>query len=124
MPKEPEARALPGLEASTDKPKILIRHKRKPFFTPSDFPKLTKHTIHNPCDIDYKRPYLYVPKMPNQCITVYNHRWCCPSHHRAYKLYQLEGFMFGQFYERLKRHETEPRVFYKPRTLLYYYDNE
>ncbi|SPP72837.1 uncharacterized protein LOC117592162 [Drosophila guanche] len=65
-------------------------------------------TTHKPCDMDMRGIRRYIPAFPNQCIWSYNNRYTTEGYYRVYKMYQLEAFFFGQYYERLKRYETEP----------------
>ncbi|BFG06408.1 uncharacterized protein DMAD_04923 [Drosophila madeirensis] len=69
---------------------------------------LDYETTHKPCDMDMRGIRRYIPAFPNQCIWSYNNRYTTEGYYRVYKMYQLEAFFFGQYYERLKRYETEP----------------
>ncbi|XP_017054094.1 uncharacterized protein LOC108096750 isoform X2 [Drosophila ficusphila] len=69
------------------------------------------HGKHMPCDMDSRGRMSYVFAFPNHCIWAYNNRYVSEGHFRIYKTYQLEGFFFGQYYERLKRYEFEPHTY-------------
>ncbi|XP_022227599.2 uncharacterized protein LOC111077571 [Drosophila obscura] len=65
---------------------------------------------HLPCDMDSGGIESVVWAFPNYCVWAYNNKYNDEKSYRIYKIYQLEGFFFGQYYERLKRFEMDPRV--------------
>jgi len=69
------------------------------------------HMMHAPCDMDTRGTQSYIFAFPNHCIWAFNNRYMSEGHFRIYKTYQLEGFFFGQYYERLKRYEFEPHSY-------------
>ncbi|XP_033153865.1 uncharacterized protein LOC117136872 [Drosophila mauritiana] len=69
------------------------------------------NTMHAPCDMDTRGRQSYIFAFPNHCIWAFNNRYMSEGHFRIYKTYQLEGFFFGQYYERLKRYEFEPHSY-------------
>ncbi|XP_030387875.1 uncharacterized protein LOC115634355 [Scaptodrosophila lebanonensis] len=84
--------------------KHIARSKRETEPTmPFDF-----HTLHAPCDWDTRGRVYYIEYFPNHCIWVWNNKNVHEGFFRAYKTYELEGFFFGQLYERLKRFEIDP----------------
>ncbi|XP_016980908.1 uncharacterized protein LOC108045926 [Drosophila rhopaloa] len=87
-------------------PLHIRRRSRELPEMPMDLP--TKHT---PCDMDSRGTQSYVFAFPNHCIWAFNNRYLSEGHYRIYKTYQLEGFFFGQYYERLKRYELEPHTY-------------
>ncbi|XP_030572976.1 uncharacterized protein LOC115771416 [Drosophila novamexicana] len=83
----------------------IVRRKRaetEPTL-PFDF-----HTMHLPCDLDQNGRAQVVDAFPNHCIWVWNNKFVHEGFYRVFKTYQLEGFFFGQYYERLKRFEIDP----------------
>ncbi|XP_016929240.3 uncharacterized protein [Drosophila suzukii] len=69
-----------------------------------------QHTMHLPCDLDQRGRHKIIPLMPNHCIWVWNNKFSHVGFYRVFKIYQLEGFFFGQYYERLKRYEIDPHT--------------
>ncbi|XP_037713365.1 uncharacterized protein LOC119549389 [Drosophila subpulchrella] len=69
-----------------------------------------QHTMHLPCDLDQRGRHNIVSLMPNHCIWVWNNKFSHVGFYRVFKIYQLEGFFFGQYYERLKRYEIDPHT--------------
>ncbi|XP_016953088.2 uncharacterized protein LOC108026615 [Drosophila biarmipes] len=95
-------------ELENPKVKPVIRHikrdKRELLVTmPFD-----QHTMHLPCDLDQRGRHKIISLMPNHCIWVWNNKFSHVGFYRVFKIYQLEGFFFGQYYERLKRYEIDP----------------
>ncbi|XP_017002984.3 uncharacterized protein [Drosophila takahashii] len=70
-----------------------------------------QHTMHLPCDLDQRGRHRIISHMPNHCIWVFNNKFSHVGFYRVFKIYQLEGFFFGQFYERLKRFEMDPHLY-------------
>ncbi|XP_068146975.1 uncharacterized protein [Drosophila tropicalis] len=69
------------------------------------------HVNHLPCDLDSFLRTKLLRYFPNHCIWIYNNRYTHEGFYRVYKIYQLEAFLFGQYYERLKRYEIDPHAF-------------
>ncbi|XP_034654559.1 uncharacterized protein LOC117892431 [Drosophila subobscura] len=73
--------------------------------SPLDF-----NTSHLPCDLDSGGRESVVWAFPNHCIWAYNNKYNSEKAFKIYKIFQLEAFFFGQYYERLKRFEMDPHV--------------
>ncbi|XP_002092135.3 uncharacterized protein LOC6531331 [Drosophila yakuba] len=101
-----ESVARTGNAAPSTKPK----HIRRGAGGIPDMP-MDLHTKHRSCDMDSRGRESYIYAFPNYCIWAYNNRYLGTAHYRIYKTYQLEGFFFGQYYERLKRYEFEPHTY-------------
>jgi len=65
---------------------------------------------HMQCDLDQNNIESIVNLYPKHCIRVYTTRYESEQRYRVYKTYQLEGFFFAQYYERLKRFEIDPHT--------------
>ncbi|XP_017069238.1 uncharacterized protein LOC108106575 [Drosophila eugracilis] len=62
--------------------------------------------LHAPCEFDLIR-YTSINYFPRHCLPVYTNRHVNEEWYRLYRTYDTEGFVFGQFYERLKRYELD-----------------
>ncbi|KAH8280357.1 hypothetical protein KR018_003326 [Drosophila ironensis] len=62
--------------------------------------------LHAPCEFDLIR-FTSIDNFPRYCQPVYQNRFVNEEWYRLYRTYDTEGFVFGQFYERLKRHEVD-----------------
>nr|XP_017024442.1 uncharacterized protein LOC108076213 [Drosophila kikkawai] len=65
--------------------------------------------VHHPCELDIGKHQMH--KIPSPCRISYRSRYISEDHFKSYRLYQLEGFTFGQHYERFRRYETEQHTF-------------
>ncbi|XP_043644828.1 uncharacterized protein LOC122614331 [Drosophila teissieri] len=101
-----ESVARTGNAAPSTKPKHIRRAAEGMPEMPMDL-----HTKHMPCDMDSRGRESFMYAFPNHCIWAFNNRYLSEGHYRVYKTYQLEGFFFGQYYERLKRYEFEPHTY-------------
>ncbi|SPP72906.1 uncharacterized protein LOC117584550 isoform X2 [Drosophila guanche] len=88
----------------------VVRHilrKRELYVdTPYDF-----HTTHLFCDMDIRNRHLIIWFFPNHCIWVWNNKYVHEGFYRLYKMYQFEGFIFGQYNIRLFQWEFESFYF-------------
>ncbi|XP_052841073.1 LOW QUALITY PROTEIN: uncharacterized protein LOC128255479 [Drosophila gunungcola] len=115
MPLKIKARSLPDLKSNetqvANAPPIIepLHIRRMPQKIP-DMP-MDLLTMHSPCDMDSRGRQSYVFAFPNHCIWAFNNRYLSEGHFRIFKTYQVEGFFFGQYYERLKRYEFDPHTY-------------
>ncbi|XP_017150268.1 uncharacterized protein LOC108160646 [Drosophila miranda] len=65
---------------------------------------------HLPCDLDSGGRESVVWAFPTYCVWAWNNKYNDEKSYRVFKIFQLEGFFFGQYYERLKRFEMDPKV--------------
>ncbi|XP_017039198.1 uncharacterized protein LOC108086704 isoform X2 [Drosophila ficusphila] len=72
----------------------------------SNDPGLELKIFHAPCEFDLIR-YTSINYFPSHCLPVYNKRHVNEDWYGLYRTYDTEGFVFGQFYERLMRHELD-----------------
>ncbi|EDX06786.1 GD25836 [Drosophila simulans] len=62
--------------------------------------------LHAPCEFDLIR-YTSINYFPSYCLPVYTNRHVNEDWYRLYRTYDTEGYVFGQFYERLQRYELD-----------------
>ncbi|KAH8372315.1 hypothetical protein KR093_011014, partial [Drosophila rubida] len=85
----------------------ILREKRA---APEIILAVNFHMMHQHCDLDQNRVEATIDNLLSHCIEVYNKRYMNEGHYRLYKYFQLEAFFFGQYYERMKRFETNPHT--------------
>ena len=84
----------------------ILRTKRETeVIMPFDF-----YTMHLPCDYDQQGKSGVLDSFPAHCLWIYKNRFSNEGFYRVFKSYQLEGFFFGQYYERMKRFEIDPHT--------------
>ncbi|XP_064545782.1 uncharacterized protein LOC135433573 [Drosophila montana] len=83
----------------------IVRRKRQEVEPTLPF---DSNTMHLPCDLDHNGRAQVVEAYPNHCIWVWNNKYVHEGFFRVFKIYQLESFFFGQYYERFKRFEIDP----------------
>ncbi|XP_017114743.1 uncharacterized protein LOC108137533 [Drosophila elegans] len=110
MPLEIKARSVPDLKPDETQDANAPSHIRR---MPRKIPDMPMDllTMHSPCDMDSRGRQSYVFAFPNHCIWAFNNRYLSEGHFRIFKTYQVEGFFFGQYYERLKRYEFDPHTY-------------
>ncbi|XP_034654582.1 uncharacterized protein LOC117892418 [Drosophila subobscura] len=93
----------PTAAAATTVTQRIFRQKRElTVGVPYDF-----FTSHFYCDFDDRGRHMIIWFMPNHCIWVWNNKYVHEGFYRLFKLYQMEGFHFGQVYEHQTRLELK-----------------
>ncbi|KPU75703.1 uncharacterized protein Dana_GF26323 [Drosophila ananassae] len=96
---------LLGVEISQEQPTALAK-RRLPRDEPGPDAKGDLKLLHAPCEFDLIK-YATIDYFPSHCQPVYQNRHVSEDWYRLYRTYDTEGFVFGQFYERLMRHEVD-----------------
>ncbi|XP_068144925.1 uncharacterized protein [Drosophila tropicalis] len=64
--------------------------------------------LHSPCEFDLLRALQgSIDYFPKHCQPIYQNRYVNEDWYRLYRTYDAEGFVFGQFAERLRRYEID-----------------
>ncbi|XP_033250616.1 uncharacterized protein LOC117189606 isoform X2 [Drosophila miranda] len=108
-PGSPSVISATHLQSSPSAVKHIRRSKRSTRINlPFDF-----HTKHLPCDMDMGLQL--ISHLNSFCIWAYNNKYAHEGTWRVWQMYKLEGFFFGQYYERLKRYEIDPHGYVWPK---------
>ncbi|KRF99158.1 uncharacterized protein Dwil_GK27896 [Drosophila willistoni] len=64
--------------------------------------------LHSPCEFDLLRALQgSIDYFPKHCQPIFQNRYVNEQWYRLYRTYDAEGFVFGQFAERLRRYEFD-----------------